>query len=509
MTGLADNSQVESRPGSKQALADDTEPAKATEDEQCSVCWGLLCEPVAWPGCSHHFCLLCTLRLSQRQKPACALCRAEAPRVCKVTNLQVDAQRAALVRRSVGFSAYESQRRQLWALAAEAPEELRAMPIFCTTLRPKQFPSGTRLGLRFREPRCLEMVRRAMAPGGTRRFAAVTRSTVLGGLPSEGEIGIGAQGRLCEILESGEAADGSTHAIVETGAACRVLSLQTEEVDQSNQPLFIGELEEVEDEDLVDVAPDGAEADRETFGVDSGDAAAAIVEDGRIELLRERHLLLEVLHATMELEQARLEQRRLQLTMLLSQRRIFEEIVGLNAQVTELSNELDEATARLRERSQEGMEMRASSPLLRRSVSQTTGSSPSGGRSPAPRVPRATRQMSDQAGSRRLTARVDSDVSSSSLAASTLTSSPSGRLARLSSSQAVAARNSDALARTTSMGGSLRSRRSGSSTRLTLSASGAELSPSGAQAETRSLRFRSSDGAAASRSDPAARQARG
>merc|ERR1719223_2558087 len=77
-----------------------------SRDEQCPVCWGLLCEPVKWPGCVHHFCLLCSLKTRRRPTPTCPLCRATAPRVYKPTALHVDTERAAAIRRRVGFSAY-------------------------------------------------------------------------------------------------------------------------------------------------------------------------------------------------------------------------------------------------------------------------------------------------------------------------------------------------------------------------------------------------------------------
>merc|ERR1719502_2647835 len=132
------------------------------EEEQCAVCWGLLCEPVAWPQCSHHFCLLCTLKTRRHPHPTCPLCRSPAPRVCKVSSLSVDADCASRVWQSVGYSAYTSQRRKLWAAAAEAPEELKAMPIYCTALKRRQLKTGTRLGLRLVEPRYWEIVKRAM-----------------------------------------------------------------------------------------------------------------------------------------------------------------------------------------------------------------------------------------------------------------------------------------------------------------------------------------------------------
>lgn len=265
--------------------------------------------------------------------PTCPLCRAPAPRACKATALNVDGDRAAQVRRSVGFSAYESKRRKLWSDAAKAPEELRATPLLCTKSRPKRWQVGDRLGLRFSEPRHQEMVRRAMAPGGTRRFAAVTRTRA-------GGVVAGAQGRLCEITESNQGDDGVWHVIVEAGPICRVLGVTSEEIRQASPHLFIGDLEEVEESEEHAEEEEEEEEDQDADGIEEGhdDGAVVPLRDGQLEMLQERHLLLEVLHATMQLERARLEQRRLEFMMLLSQRRMLQEIAELNSQVAELAD---------------------------------------------------------------------------------------------------------------------------------------------------------------------------
>lgn len=305
------------------ALQDHSSTCGEIEEEQCPICWGLLCEPVSWPGCSHHFCLLCTLKTRQRLSPCCPLCRAEAPRVWKATALQVDAACVARVRQSVGFSAYTAQRRKLWAAAVETPEELKAMPMYCTGLKRRQLRAGTRLGLRLVEPRYWEIVKRAMAPGGTRRFAAVTRTRALASACGE-EIAVGAQGCVCEIQESTEGEDGNWNVIVEVGAPCNVLDVKTEEMQQG-PPLFIGKLEEVEPEDSEDDGEDGEDVDAVVLG-----------EDGQLELLRERVQLLELLNAAMELEQARLEQRRLELTLLLSHRQLYQGLIEMQSEVASL-----------------------------------------------------------------------------------------------------------------------------------------------------------------------------
>lgn len=261
------------------------------------------------------------LKTRQRPHPSCPLCRSPAPRACKVSSLVVDADCAARVRQSVGFSAYTAQRRKLWSAAAEAPEELKAMPIYCTALKPRQLRAGRRLGLRFVEPRYWEIVKRAMAPGGTRRFAAVTRESARG---RENEIAIGAKGCLCEILESTEGEDGIWNVIVETAAACKVLSVHEEDMHRG-PPLIIGKLEELEEDEQDDDGEDGNDSEAVVLG-----------EEGQLELLRERVQLLELLNAAMELEQARLEQRRLELTMLLSQRRLYQELIEMQSEVADL-----------------------------------------------------------------------------------------------------------------------------------------------------------------------------
>jgi len=211
------------------------------EEQQCSVCWGLLIEPVAWPGCSHTYCLVCALRTRLRPTPACPLCRQPAQRARKSAELQVDAARAAQVRRCIGYSKYETHRRDLWAEAAslDAHGELGELPLCC--MGPWHFPAGSRQQLRVSEPRYREMVRRALAPGGGRRLAVVLQPP---------ELEVGAKGRVCEIVEGSQDLDGDWHVILEGGAACKVLQMAAEEVQPGGEPLFHGALEEVAEEEL-------------------------------------------------------------------------------------------------------------------------------------------------------------------------------------------------------------------------------------------------------------------
>jgi len=206
------------------------------------VCLGPLCEPVAWPGCSHCYCLVCTLRTRHRPKPVCPLCRAPAPRTHGAAELQVDAAHAARLRRVAGYSRYEAQRREVWAEAAAV--DLQAVPAKLPLFQagPRSFPAGSRQKLWLLEPRYRLMLRRALAPGGEQRFAVVLRPA---------EFAVGARGRVCEILEGGEDANGDMYVSVEGGAACRVVDVATEEVQPSGAaPLFHGELEEVDEEEM-------------------------------------------------------------------------------------------------------------------------------------------------------------------------------------------------------------------------------------------------------------------
>merc|ERR1719502_332331 len=94
---------------------------------------------------------------------------------------------------------------------------------------------------------------------------------------------------------------------------------------QQGPPLIIGRLEEVEAEEDEDDGEDGEDNDAVVLG-----------EEGQLELLRERVQLLELLNAAMELEQARLEQRRLELTLLLSHRQLYQGLMEMQSEVASL-----------------------------------------------------------------------------------------------------------------------------------------------------------------------------
>merc|ERR1719353_26993 len=94
---------------------------------------------------------------------------------------------------------------------------------------------------------------------------------------------------------------------------------------ESGDALVIAELEEVEPGDSDDEGEDGTDNEAVVLG-----------DESQLDLLRERVQLLELLNAAMELEQARLEQRRLELTMLLSQRRLYQELIEMQSEVADL-----------------------------------------------------------------------------------------------------------------------------------------------------------------------------
>jgi len=219
------------------------EAAPKGPEEQCAVCWGLLCEPVAWPGCSHHYCLVCALRIRQRPKPTCPLCRTAAPRVRTASDLAVDPTRATQVRHSVGYTKYDVQRRAIWVAAAaleNARGSLGELPLFAMGIW--HFPTGSRQRLRLLEPRYREMVRRALELGGDRRFGVVL-------CPAEFEVG--AKGRICEIVESELGPEGDWHVVVEGGAAFQLVEVTSEEIQPDEAPLYRGLLDEVDEDDLA------------------------------------------------------------------------------------------------------------------------------------------------------------------------------------------------------------------------------------------------------------------
>jgi len=60
----------------------DSSSTEVPPDDECAICFQLLCEPVRWPGavggCSHYICKPCVKRLAGHSglRPCCPLCRA-------------------------------------------------------------------------------------------------------------------------------------------------------------------------------------------------------------------------------------------------------------------------------------------------------------------------------------------------------------------------------------------------------------------------------------------------
>jgi len=184
------------------------------------------------------------MRTRRRLRPSCPLCRASAPRAQAASDLQVDALAAAQVRRLLGYSRYETLRREAWSTAASLDSQgsLGELPLFA--MGPWKFQVSARHRLRFFEPRYKEMLRQVTASGGKRCFAAILE-------PSGFEVG--ARGRICEIVETGEDSNGDPYAVVEGGPACKILEVSNEHVEQGAAPLFHGNMDEVEEEDLSDI----------------------------------------------------------------------------------------------------------------------------------------------------------------------------------------------------------------------------------------------------------------
>lgn len=88
--------------GSLASTNEHGDAAAAVPDDECAVCFQLLCEPVRWPGgrCHHYFCKPCTRQLaghSGRNAPSCPLCRAPACTELTPRTLVVDDAAAALI----------------------------------------------------------------------------------------------------------------------------------------------------------------------------------------------------------------------------------------------------------------------------------------------------------------------------------------------------------------------------------------------------------------------------
>lgn len=234
-------------------------------DQQCPVCWSLLCEPVAWPECAHHLCLVCALRTRRRPKPMCPLCRAPANQVRQAAELQVNSSRASTVRKAVGYSSYQAQRRDTWAQVADLDAAGGLGGPLALVAGRSEVWQRLRLGTQqevLMEPKYEELLRWSRrSKGGC--FAVVLQPA---------DIEVGAKGRVCRIVEHMESSPSERRVLVEAGAACRVIELNSkmqpaEEamIDDTAKNFVVGKLEELDEDELParvsDMGPLAAAAD--------------------------------------------------------------------------------------------------------------------------------------------------------------------------------------------------------------------------------------------------------
>jgi len=62
-----------------------TDGEVSLRQDDCAVCYGLLCEPVRWPGpdgssCDHLFCKPCVREWGMQENASCPMCRTPAAR---------------------------------------------------------------------------------------------------------------------------------------------------------------------------------------------------------------------------------------------------------------------------------------------------------------------------------------------------------------------------------------------------------------------------------------------
>lgn len=223
-----------------------SEAKSGDQESPCPVCWSLLCEPVAWPECTHYFCLVCALQTHRRPKPVCPLCRAPASQIRQAAELQVSHLKASAVRKVVGYSAYQAQRRETWAQVVEldAAGGLGG-PLALLAGRSEAW-QRLRLGsqqevlMEAKDEELLRWSRRSK--GGC--FAVVLQPA---------DIEVGAKGRVCRIVDLDSPSD--RRVLVEGGAACRVLELNVghDSPDDEGSPssnFLVGKLEELDEDEL-------------------------------------------------------------------------------------------------------------------------------------------------------------------------------------------------------------------------------------------------------------------
>lgn len=215
-------------------------------ESPCPVCWSLLCEPVAWPECAHHFCLVCALQTRRRPKPVCPLCRAPASQVRQAAELQVSHLKASAVRKVVGYSAYQAQRRETWAQVVELDAAGGLGGPLALLAGRSEVWQRLRLGsqqevlMEAKDEELLRWSRRSK--GGC--FAVVLQPA---------DIEVGAKGRVCRIVDWDPPSD--RRVLVEGGAACRVLELNVgqdspDDEGASTSNFLVGKLEELDEDEL-------------------------------------------------------------------------------------------------------------------------------------------------------------------------------------------------------------------------------------------------------------------
>lgn len=229
-------------------------------DQQCPVCWNLLCEPVAWPECAHHFCLMCALQTRRRPKPVCPLCRAPARQVRQAAELEVSTSKASSIRKAVGYSSYQAQRRETWAQVVELDAAGGLGGPLALVAGRSEVWQRLRLGSQqevMMEPKYAELLEWSRkSKGGC--FAVVLQ-------PADFEVG--AKGRVCHIVDLDlNQAPEDRRVVVEAGAACRVIELSSEmQRAEAQSTFFVGKLEELDEEELLvrinDLGPLAAAAD--------------------------------------------------------------------------------------------------------------------------------------------------------------------------------------------------------------------------------------------------------
>lgn len=208
--------------------------------------------------------LVCALRMRRRPKPMCPLCRAPANQVRQAAELQVSSARAVTVRKAVGYSSYQAQRRDTWAQVAELDAAGGLGGPLALVAGRSEVWHRLRLGTQqevLMEPKYEELLRWSRrSKGGC--FAVVLQPA---------DIEVGAKGRVCRIVEHMESSPSERRVLVEAGAACRVIELNSkmqpaeEAMIDTAQKFVIGKLEELDEEELParvnDLGPLAAAAD--------------------------------------------------------------------------------------------------------------------------------------------------------------------------------------------------------------------------------------------------------